>query len=102
MVDELSALGLRHVGYNVPVEFFGPFVNACIDTLEGKASAEVLATCRCRHSQLFGDFLLGLQFVLFADFCFKGNSYVNKMIQAPWTHVPFFHVLPIWCHFLGV
>lgn len=44
MVDELSALGLRHVGYNVPVEFFGPFVNACIDTLEGKASAEVLAS----------------------------------------------------------
>ncbi len=43
MVDELSALGLRHVGYNVPVEFFGPFVNACIDTLDGKASAEVLA-----------------------------------------------------------
>lgn len=56
MVDELSALGLRHVGYNVPVEFFGPFVNACIDTLDGKASAEVLATCLGN----FGD--LGLQF----------------------------------------
>lgn len=53
MVDELSALGLRHVGYNVPVEFFGPFVNACIDTLEGKASAEVLATCRLAVGNFF-------------------------------------------------
>ena len=36
MVDEISALGLRHVGYNVPIEYFGPFVSACIETLQGK------------------------------------------------------------------
>lgn len=44
MVDEISALGLRHVGYAVPVEFFGPFVNACVETLSDKVSVEVLDT----------------------------------------------------------
>ena len=44
MVDEISALGLRHVGYNVPIEYFGPFVSACIETLQGKlAVAEGIA-----------------------------------------------------------
>ena len=36
MVDEISALGLRHVGYAVPIEFFGPFVSACIETVQSK------------------------------------------------------------------
>jgi len=76
MVDELSALGLRHVGYNVPVEFFGPFVNACIDTLEGKASAEVLATCPCRHSQRFWDFFVG------SPIFFVGRFFVLKDIHT--------------------
>ena len=71
MVDELSALGLRHVGYNVPVEFFGPFVNACIDTLDSKASAEVLATCRLAVGNFLGDFFLGVSmFFLFGQFLF--------------------------------
>ena len=26
MIDDLSALGLRHVGYGVPTEMFAPFV----------------------------------------------------------------------------
>lgn len=30
MVDDVSALGLRHVGYAVPTDLFGPFVSACI------------------------------------------------------------------------
>ena len=42
MVDEISALGLRHVGYAIPVEFFGPFVTACVETLRSRASPEVL------------------------------------------------------------
>lgn len=42
MVDEISAVGLRHVGYAVPVEFFGPFVTACVESLASRASAEVL------------------------------------------------------------
>merc|ERR1719499_1774430 len=28
MVDEINALGLRHVGYGIPTELSGPFVNA--------------------------------------------------------------------------
>ena len=44
MVDEISALGLRHVGYAIPVEFFGPFVSACVETVEDtKAPEEVIA-----------------------------------------------------------
>merc|ERR1719450_1971918 len=26
MVEDISALGLRHVGYGIPTELFGPFV----------------------------------------------------------------------------
>jgi len=33
MVDDISALGLRHVGYAIPTEHFPPFVSACIDVL---------------------------------------------------------------------
>ncbi|CAE7808573.1 unnamed protein product [Symbiodinium sp. CCMP2456] len=36
MVEELSALGLRHVGYAVPTEFFGPFVNAFIEVVKDR------------------------------------------------------------------
>ena len=38
MVDEISALGLRHVGYAVPIEYFGPFVSSCIETLQAEIS----------------------------------------------------------------
>merc|ERR1719158_2185682 len=31
MVDDISALGLRHVGYAIPTEMFGPFVSACVE-----------------------------------------------------------------------
>merc|ERR1712054_660768 len=33
MVDDVSALGLRHVGYAIPAEFFGPFVSACVEVV---------------------------------------------------------------------
>merc|ERR1719199_830099 len=33
MVDDLSALGLRHVGYGIPIEMFGPFVTACVQVV---------------------------------------------------------------------
>merc|ERR1719210_326987 len=29
MVEDISALGLRHVGYGIPTDLFGPFVSAC-------------------------------------------------------------------------
>lgn len=34
MADEISALGLRHVGYAVPTDLFGPFVTACIEVMD--------------------------------------------------------------------
>lgn len=33
MVDDISALGLRHVGYGIPTELFGPFCTACIEVV---------------------------------------------------------------------
>merc|ERR1719359_1221619 len=34
MVDDISALGLRHVGYAIPTELFGPFVSACVEVVQ--------------------------------------------------------------------
>eukprot|EP00927_Polykrikos_kofoidii_P065615 TRINITY_DN61353_c0_g1_i1.p1 TRINITY_DN61353_c0_g1~~TRINITY_DN61353_c0_g1_i1.p1 ORF type:complete len:1062 (-),score=130.75 TRINITY_DN61353_c0_g1_i1:394-3516(-) len=36
MIDELSALGLRHVGYAIPVEYFSPFVVAFVTVMKEK------------------------------------------------------------------
>ena len=33
MVEDISAVGLRHVGYGIPTELFGPFVTSCIEVL---------------------------------------------------------------------
>lgn len=33
MVDDISALGLRHVGYGIPTELFGPYVSASVEVL---------------------------------------------------------------------
>jgi len=38
MVDDISALGLRHVGYAVPTEMFGPFTEAAVEALRGYVS----------------------------------------------------------------
>jgi len=35
MVEDISALGLRHVGYAIPTEMFGPFVTACVQVVRG-------------------------------------------------------------------
>jgi hypothetical protein len=35
MVEDISALGLRHVGYGIPTELFGPFVTACVQVIRG-------------------------------------------------------------------
>ena len=34
MVDELSALGLRHVGYGIPTMFFSPFVTGIVESMK--------------------------------------------------------------------
>ena len=38
MVDDVSALGLRHVGYGIPTEMFGPFTEAAVEALRGYVS----------------------------------------------------------------
>eukprot|EP00933_Yihiella_yeosuensis_P026151 TRINITY_DN20287_c2_g1_i1.p1 TRINITY_DN20287_c2_g1~~TRINITY_DN20287_c2_g1_i1.p1 ORF type:complete len:1012 (-),score=255.36 TRINITY_DN20287_c2_g1_i1:249-3284(-) len=34
MVEDISALGLRHVGYGIPTEFFAPFVSGACEVLQ--------------------------------------------------------------------
>lgn len=44
MAEEISALGLRHVGYAVPTDLFGAFVSACITVIrELSGNNEALA-----------------------------------------------------------
>jgi len=33
MVEDISALGLRHVGYGIPTDLFGPFVTGCVQVI---------------------------------------------------------------------
>merc|ERR1719464_692223 len=33
MVEVISALGLRHVGYGIPTDLFGSFVTACVQVI---------------------------------------------------------------------
>lgn len=35
MVEELSGLGLRHVGYGVPTELFSPYVTSAVEVIRG-------------------------------------------------------------------
>jgi len=34
MVDDISALGLRHVGYAIPTEYMPPFASACVEVVQ--------------------------------------------------------------------
>merc|ERR1719413_841 len=33
MVEDISALGLRHVGYGIPTDLFGSFVSGCVEVV---------------------------------------------------------------------
>jgi len=41
MVEDISALGLRHVGYGIPTELFGPFVTAYVQVVRENTVDEV-------------------------------------------------------------
>jgi hemoglobin-like flavoprotein len=41
MVEDISALGLRHVGYGIPTELFGPFVTACVQVVRNLTDNEM-------------------------------------------------------------
>eukprot|EP00931_Biecheleriopsis_adriatica_P023698 TRINITY_DN14905_c0_g2_i1.p1 TRINITY_DN14905_c0_g2~~TRINITY_DN14905_c0_g2_i1.p1 ORF type:complete len:693 (-),score=133.61 TRINITY_DN14905_c0_g2_i1:33-2063(-) len=40
MVEDISALGLRHVGYAIPTEFFAPFVSGAVEVVRSMTSDE--------------------------------------------------------------
>lgn len=41
MVEDISALGLRHVGYAIPTELFAPFVSCFVETVKELTSDEL-------------------------------------------------------------
>merc|ERR1719188_866883 len=41
MVEDISALGLRHVGYGIPTDLFGPFVTACVQVVRSLTDDDV-------------------------------------------------------------
>ncbi|CAJ1370866.1 unnamed protein product [Effrenium voratum] len=41
MVEDISALGLRHVGYAIPTELFAPFVSCFVETVKELTTDEV-------------------------------------------------------------
>ena len=42
MIDNLSAIGLRHVGYGVPTDLFGPYVTAAVQVVRALLSGKVI------------------------------------------------------------
>ena len=40
MVEDISALGLRHVGYAIPTEFFAPFVSGAVEVVRTMTTDE--------------------------------------------------------------
>ncbi|CAJ1361827.1 unnamed protein product, partial [Effrenium voratum] len=44
MVEELSGLGLRHVGYGVPTELFSPYVTAAVEIVRGFTTDDTTET----------------------------------------------------------
>ncbi|CAL1147647.1 unnamed protein product [Cladocopium goreaui] len=41
MVQDISALGLRHVGYAIPTELFAPFVSSAVETVREQTTDDV-------------------------------------------------------------
>mmetsp|Transcript_57478 Transcript_57478/g.105042 ORF Transcript_57478/g.105042 Transcript_57478/m.105042 type:complete len:1108 (+) Transcript_57478:55-3378(+) len=74
MVDDISALGLRHVGYGIPTELFGPFVTVCI---------EVLATMNCDETALEAfRWSLGLIAKILVRTINEGSTFVMMAVNA--------------------
>merc|ERR1740138_1998927 len=74
MVDDISALGLRHVGYGIPTELFGPFVTACVEVLMTRTSDDT-AVEAFRWS-------LGLISNMLTRTITEGSTVVMKAINA--------------------
>merc|ERR1719231_2033145 len=74
MVDDISALGLRHVGYAIPTELFGPFVSACVEVLMTRTNDEATVES-FRWS-------LGLVSKMLVRTITEGSTIVMKAINA--------------------
>jgi len=74
MVDDVSALGLRHVGYAIPTELFGPFVTACVEVFMTRTSDETTIEA-IRWS-------LGLISKMLVRTITEGSTIVMKAINA--------------------
>lgn len=74
MVDDISALGLRHVGYAIPTELFGPFVTACIEVM-GTLSTDQVALESFRWS-------LALISAMLVRTITEGSTIVMKAINC--------------------
>jgi len=74
MSEDISALGLRHVGYGIPTEFFGPFVTACVGVVRKMTNDEV-AEEGFRWS-------LGLISRILVRTILEGSTIVMKAINA--------------------
>lgn len=74
MIDDLSALGLRHVGYGVPTEMFAPFVCACVDVIRG-ATDDAVAVLGFKWS-------LGIVSKQLVRTVAEGSTIVMKAVNA--------------------
>merc|ERR1719447_1771056 len=55
MVEDISALGLRHVGYGIPTDLFGPFVTACVQVVRRLDDRDEGYQCKFRQAGEEGD-----------------------------------------------
>ena len=74
-VDDISAMRLRHVGYAIPAEFFGPFVAACVEIMQMQPGLTELVLEAFRWS-------LGLVASMFVRTIIEGLSIVMKAING--------------------
>jgi len=74
MSEDISALGLRHVGYAVPTELFGAFVSACIQVIREMTGDEKIETA-------FG-WSLGLISRMLVRTILEGSTIVMKAING--------------------
>jgi len=74
MCDDISALGLRHVGYAPPIELFGPFVSACLKVVRMMTGNEPLEAAI--------GWSLGLISRMLVRTIMEGSTIVMKAINA--------------------
>lgn len=79
MVDDISALGLRHVGYGIPTELFGPFVSACVE--------EVQSVCDDSDAVEAFRWSLGLVAKMLVRTISEGSTIVMKAVNTNSTRL---------------